>query len=888
MSAADLVGRLRKKERFGDLLKRVDAVISPLLKDYVRDLSLPQPAQSGVKAIKDAVWGMIDVSAREAVVIDSPVLQRLRHVRQLGLTYLTYPTAGYSRFEHTLGAMHQAERMLRAIATRSPGPEEILSYLPVVRLAALLHDVGHTPLSHVSERFYNEEECPDARMAREVKKLVEEVAATLEIPATAKLSECLSLAVVLCPSFYNLLTASAGYNHNELATAALSIVGKPPSAASAFVAQIISNVIDADKLDYMFRDAFVTRVPLAVDLERLLYKLRCLSSAPDKLPQSLQKIFSGESNARVLGTDLAGERLAYDLAISRTLLFERVYLHHKTRAAERVALAVLAGLDPCPHPAELLSHDDSLFSQYGRTFRKDLNTALTRMLEYRQLPHRVYAISFGFLAKQAVNDSSGKPILPDAVKDAWDHLNDDLKDFRARTALEQAIVERVAGLCERLGFGRLALQVWIDTPPLLGLNIPELLIERPDGTMHLGESFPANAAAFAQSPHAIFFVYLSGGGQSERELGYIATEVVIAERYQLTIGRLAADYAKINLTEVNRHKRDLEARDISVFAQVGHLRPLSAVARLASNERRIRALVERFGTYHIDDRNVRVDEKRIKAFLDQFPERFVEPMLAVLEHLHFLHRSALGSEFGNMLRMGASSNSTFAPLTKGPEKSAAHLAYFLADSPSDLKSVMLDEALKQEGNITFFDESTLSGKQARTVLQIWFDYPLDLPEEADLARPLSNEERDRLRTQGIRLRFLYGLPQGIEHIKELTRELGLGEDVVAFSVENGLSCSLETTPGLTQVDELRAFLRDIGNELHLSTNLKERPEKWTTQRCQERALGYSNLEQLLVFGYNTPTATLTALWKGGIYRKTPWLPLFPRRGEKSPPLLSDD
>src|SRR5450755_4020509 len=116
MSASDLVDRLRKKLRFGDLLKRVEGVISPHLTDYVRDLP-PQAAHSGVKAIKDAVWGMIDVSAQELVVLDSPPLQRLRHVRQLGLTYLTYPTAGYSRFEHTLGAMHQAERMLRAIAT---------------------------------------------------------------------------------------------------------------------------------------------------------------------------------------------------------------------------------------------------------------------------------------------------------------------------------------------------------------------------------------------------------------------------------------------------------------------------------------------------------------------------------------------------------------------------------------------------------------------------------------------------------------------------------------------------------------------------------------------------------------------------------------------------
>src|SRR5258707_401971 len=122
MSALELLDRLKKGKRFADLLERVEKTISPLLASYRRGLPVG-PAPGGVKAIKDAVWGMIDVQPCECVVLDSPPLQRLRRIRQLGVTYLTYPTAGYSRFEHTLGAMHQAERMLRAIATRSPEPE---------------------------------------------------------------------------------------------------------------------------------------------------------------------------------------------------------------------------------------------------------------------------------------------------------------------------------------------------------------------------------------------------------------------------------------------------------------------------------------------------------------------------------------------------------------------------------------------------------------------------------------------------------------------------------------------------------------------------------------------------------------------------------------------
>ena len=91
-----------------------------------------------------------------------------------------------------------------------------------------------------------------------------------------RLSECLSLAVVLAPSFQRLLTGSAGYESAEVADAALAIVGWAPSADSAFVAQLITNVIDADKLDYMARDAHHAGLPIDFDTERLISKLEAL------------------------------------------------------------------------------------------------------------------------------------------------------------------------------------------------------------------------------------------------------------------------------------------------------------------------------------------------------------------------------------------------------------------------------------------------------------------------------------------------------------------------------------------------------------------------------------------------------------------------------------
>ena len=115
---------------------------------------------------------MIDLDGREVLVVDSPPVQRMRRIRQLGVSVLTYPTAGYSRFEHALGAMHQSERMLRAVVRRSDPSlrVQLEEQLSTVRLAALLHDVGHLPFSHLTERYYAQDECNSQELADEVGK----------------------------------------------------------------------------------------------------------------------------------------------------------------------------------------------------------------------------------------------------------------------------------------------------------------------------------------------------------------------------------------------------------------------------------------------------------------------------------------------------------------------------------------------------------------------------------------------------------------------------------------------------------------------------------------------------------------------------------------------
>src|SRR5580658_8496523 len=129
---------------------QVEAFAEAALRPYLTTIRAPAWKAPSSKELNDCVWQTVVLRPLEVMVLDSPLLQRLRYVRQLGVAHWTYPGAGHSRFEHSVGALHQIHRLIESLSQKGlttsnealPSVPD-LAMLNLMRLAALCHDIGH-------------------------------------------------------------------------------------------------------------------------------------------------------------------------------------------------------------------------------------------------------------------------------------------------------------------------------------------------------------------------------------------------------------------------------------------------------------------------------------------------------------------------------------------------------------------------------------------------------------------------------------------------------------------------------------------------------------------------------------------------------------------------
>ncbi len=223
-------------------------------------------------SIRDPIHGFIPLTQKERRLIDSRPFQRLRRIRQLAHAYLVYPGAVHTRFEHSVGTLRVASRMadhlLEEIQSLTTGQrDEILlgkspdDFRRIVRIAALLHDIGHLPFGHSTEPVLLSKLPVSLRNTEEVESLHERITSSL-IRHSEELVEILE---------------------EDLDDVVQVIEGKKHQGREVrFLAkEIVSGPVDSDKLDYLLRDSHYAGVKYGVfDLEKVIESTTIHISGP--------------------------------------------------------------------------------------------------------------------------------------------------------------------------------------------------------------------------------------------------------------------------------------------------------------------------------------------------------------------------------------------------------------------------------------------------------------------------------------------------------------------------------------------------------------------------------------------------------------------------------
>ncbi len=201
-------------------------------------------------SIIDPIYGRVGISELEQLIINTPEMARLRRIQQLGLADLAFPGANHTRFEHSVGTMFIADKIAKALGL---GEEEIIK----VRLAALLHDIGHCAFSHVVESVLKRD--PASQPVIDGRNFVRHEMFTKYIISSSFHSKP-EIAAHAGTSFFEEIA--------RMATGEVDAVSKP------YLAQIISNDIDADRIDFLLRDSYHTGVSFGlVDVDQIVGSL---------------------------------------------------------------------------------------------------------------------------------------------------------------------------------------------------------------------------------------------------------------------------------------------------------------------------------------------------------------------------------------------------------------------------------------------------------------------------------------------------------------------------------------------------------------------------------------------------------------------------------------
>lgn len=910
-----------------------DEICARYLAPYVERVRSGGSYPTEAKQVHDSLWGTIPIKPLEVAILDSPLLQRLRHLRQLGVAHWVYPGADHSRFEHSLGVLYQTQQLIAAVNRAGAA-----KYATVVideddaqalRIAALMHDIGHPVLSHVSEYALRIDAMMLLEVQRERKGLGENVS----------VSELVAANIVRSDAFKQLLEAVAALNPQAGGNAnawksdpvqfadrvAKIILGQHVSHRIPLLHELVSGPYDADKLDYMVRDPRAAGIPAIIDMSRLVQKLTVQRREYSQLPEVIGKhVPQGTREVFLFGFPWSGISVVDELLLGRMMLYSKLYRHPKVAALEAMVKSLIDQLYLLVGPEKVVSFvydvlDDQLVLASGATLLTQLGLAkedlqdeerqrafevavdLLRRLREREL----FVRAFAFFPGQPNGEE-------DPTSDRFDQIIKSIDNSEKAAAFQNDIVERTREILKSRGepedsfryrnADKLIVLRKLDPPSQKELRHAWIF---PTG----GEPKTFEKTGIHKEAWTSSFVSASAKGYvlAPKDLAQealLATETVIAEKYGIAVPEWMLEETKQSQDTLRAAK--LALRSTGYYSDKPLLiRPRQERLRMSDVEKAVSAFVERFGAVqetvasveNLADGAIGAStlKDRTYAWLDQFDcDEHIDCALELLSKARLVGRNEVVSAVRSFIEENKEfSTASVISLDKGNDSSQI-VQYFAADAGTGLQFHGSPEEAARENRpapVIIVDDFCGTGNQWSNIIGSAFGVIEAQKPDLNEQRTLELEPvREYLRGRDIGFVFTGGWTDGRSAVLEAAQAAGLKVKVHIHLTEDQLPFAEQVLKASSVAEHADSFLTkaaEIGE-----TILRSRETDWEESKFEQRKLGYGNRGMLLFFPYNAPSQTLTCMWSDGTFGGQPWLPLIRRRkksiGADGPPEDSAD
>jgi len=870
------------------------------------------------KEINDALWGTVGLRPAEVVLLDSPLLQRLRYVRQLGVVHWVYPGAMHTRFEHSLGVLHQVHHIITAlnnVAQTIPGHSGVLvdkNCERLLRLCALLHDVGHAAFSHVSEmavatlpQFMSLFTDFSAEARVESRQFAEIVAYYVaRSPSMRRLIELFADRYELGIEFSSERAKNLDDIVERLSGA---IIGKKIDDRLPLLHELISGPFDADKLDYFVRDAKLAGTPTLLDISRLVQKLTVRGFAPEELPPDIARHVTRQDKHFLFGVKWSGVAVLDELHLARVLLYAKIYRHPKVAAIEQMLKSVIFSIASVAEPSAVLDFlyqhpDDALLWMTSSSILTALGLTTIEKLSPEQRTHldaaaqilscvrerRLWVRAFQINTRYAAD-----PLLLEQKQKLVEFI-ETVEHPTQRVDFMRSLLDEVKTIFDRLNPTAQVDRASLDSKVMLltvgttpgGTQIERAYLLPRTGKPVPFREFDVNRNAWAES-------YMSALGKgfifASPELAdfvYLAVEKILRLEYQVRLPDSAMDAAKRDHGKLETIKRRLLQNGYYRNTPVD-IRPIPERLQRAD----VAGIVERFDLLRksysapvVETNSPPIAPNELtEMWLRQFDdENHIECALRILEGFKILTRDDTVTALKTFIEQNLDfKGATVVPLGNMKDSGAVH-TYFSADLVGTYvgQCVGLDEVrnLSPGAPLIFIDDFIGSGGQAQDMLGAWLGLEAlrkDLGENREM---FDDGLQAHLKSCRIAFVFVAAWDEGIKTLKKALKDVQLDAEVYRYIGESEIPflemviCEV----GQARIDSFLTRCREIGKDL-LTSEMGSERKPVDPSKLDQRALGYGNRAMLLATPFNVPTQSLTALWATGKTGGVQWQPLLNRR-----------